>query len=204
LADIAVDSSVTGTIDPCAEPRAIRSVELIARMAAGDRPAFALFYDLHSPRVLGLLVRSLHHRADAEDVLQEVFHQVWRSAAQYSSQRSSPEVWVMLVARSRLLDFLRRRRRRSNESASMCQVTTPHVDPWAGLARDETSQLMHGALAQLPKEQRTAISLAFFGGLTHREVAAQQAIPLGTAKTRILLGIKSLRRILSGKEGTPT
>jgi RNA polymerase sigma-70 factor (ECF subfamily) len=195
-----VEAWVTEKIEPAAETRAIRSEELIAQMASGDRAAFALFYDFHSPRVLGLLVRSLGHRADAEDVLQETFHCLWRSAARYSPQRSSPEVWVMLVARSRLLDFLRRRR--SEVTGSIVQLTAPQVDPWAGLARDEANSCVHGALAQLPAEQRTAISLAFLGGLTHRQVAQRQAIPLGTVKTRILLGMRSLRQILSSQEGT--
>jgi len=108
----------------------------------------------------------------------------------------------MLIARSRLLDFLRRRR--PNVTGSPVQATAPQVDPWAGLARDEASKCVHSALAQLPAEQRTAISLAFFSGLTHQQVAHRQAIPLGTAKTRILLGIRSLRRILSAQKGSIT
>ena len=108
----------------------------------------------------------------------------------------------MLIARSRLLDFLRRRR--PGVTGSLAQATAPPVDPWEGLARDEANKSVQSALEQLPAEQRTAISLAFFSGLTHQQVAHQQAIPLGTAKTRILLGIRSLRRILSTNEGTDT
>ncbi|HEY4308663.1 MAG TPA: sigma-70 family RNA polymerase sigma factor [Pirellulales bacterium] len=175
-------------------PTGIRGEDLLARMAAGDRPAFALFYDLYAPRVLGNLLRGLRHRADAEDVLQETFHHVWRAAGQYSPDRSSPEVWLMLIARSRLIDFVRRRR--PHATGSLSAASAAPVDLMAGLAHDEAAARMKQALAKLPAEQQSAISLSYFGGLTHREVARQQNIPLGTAKTRILLGIRSLRKLL--------
>ena len=176
----------------------IRGEDLIARMAEGDRPAFALLYDLYAPRVLGSLLRGLRHRADAEDVLQETFYHVWRAAGQYSPQRSSPEVWLMLIARSRLIDFLRRKRPLA--TGSLANTTVPPVDPLAGLAHDEATARVKDALAQLPTEQQTAISLSYFGGFTHREVAEHQEIPLGTAKTRILLGIRSMRKMLSAAD----
>lgn len=179
-------------------PAGIRGEELIARMAAGDRPAFALFYDLYAPRVLGTLLRGLRHRADAEDVLQETFHRVWRAAPQYSAERSSPEVWLMLIARSRLIDFIRRRRPQA--TGLLAHASATPFDPLAGLAHDEAAAQVKNALARLPAEQRAAISLSYFGGLTHREVAAHEEIPLGTAKTRILLGIRSMRKMLSATE----
>ena len=193
------DASAGRTSQP-ADVRHVDDVRLMERIVAGDHAAFALLYDRHAPRVLGLLIRSLRHRADAEDVLQDTFHQVWRSSSQYAPQRSSPEVWVMLIARSRLLDFLRRRR--SDASGSLAHTEAAPTDPLASLTRDEAAQHVHAALARLPDEQRAVISLAFFGGLTHRQVAEQQEIPLGTAKTRILLGIRSLRNSLSVFERT--
>ena len=197
-----MDSCASRTVEPATEAPAIRSEDLIARIAAGDRLSFALFYDLHAPRVLGLLVRCLRHRADAEDVLQDTFHQLWRSAPQYAPHRSSPEVWLTLIARSRLVDFLRRRRPAA--TGTSVQPAAPHFDPLLGLAQDEAAEHVHSALARLPAEQRSAISLAFFEGLTHRQVAQRQGIPLGTAKTRILLGIRSLRKMLSSHEGNDT
>ena len=191
---------MSGTIDVTAQAPRVSSEHLIARIAGGDHLAFAQFYDRHAPRVLGSLVRSLRHRADAEDVLQEVFHQVWRAAARYSSQRSSPEVWLTLMARSRLLDFLRRRQ--PDSTGSLFQTVAPQYDPLASMSLDEAAQRLRAALRQLPEEQRSAISLAFFGGLTHQQVAREQDVPLGTAKTRILLGIRSLRRSLAALEGS--
>jgi RNA polymerase sigma-70 factor (ECF subfamily) len=189
---------VSRTIDTTAEERELSSEDLIARIAAGDHSAFALFYDLHAARILGWLIRNLKHRADAEDVLQETFHRVWRAAGHYSSRRSSPEVWLMLIARSRLLDFLRRKR--PEALGSLVQTVAPQVDLLADLQHGEAAERIHAAMQQLPDAQRSAIALAFFSGLTHQQVAERQCIPLGTAKTRILLGIKSLRKTLSTEE----
>jgi RNA polymerase sigma-70 factor (ECF subfamily) len=100
----------------------------------------------------------------------------------------------MLIARSRLIDFVRRRRPLA--TGSLSGASAAPVDPMAGLTLDEAAARMKQALAKLPAEQQSAISLSYFGGLTHREVAQQQDIPLGTAKTRILLGIRSLRKLL--------
>jgi RNA polymerase sigma-70 factor, ECF subfamily len=168
--------------------------QLLADIVTGDRSAYAAFYDRHAPRILGVLIRALRHRADAEDVLQETFHQVWRSAAQYSPLRSSPEVWLMLLARSRLLDFVRRRRPDANGALVYTEAQT--TDPLAELVRLESAQRVRLALERLPEEQRSVIALSYFRGLTHQQIAEQQAIPLGTAKTRILLGIRALRKSL--------
>lgn len=197
---VAKPSTSDGTAP--SETREIRffdSEQLLARITDGDERAYAVFYDRHAPRVLGLLIRGLRHRADAEDVLQDTFQQVWRSAGRYSAERSSPEVWLALIARSRLIDFLRRRR--FDLTGSLLQTQAPHFDPAENLMRDEAAERVNRALALLPEPQRAAIRLAFFGGLTHQQVAQQEEIPLGTAKTRILLGMRSLRHMLSKFEG---
>jgi len=168
--------------------------ELLADIVAGDRSAYAALYDRHAPRLLGMLIRALRHRADAEDVLQETFQQVWRSASYYSPQRSSPEAWLTLLARSRLLDFVRRRR--PDATGSLMQTEAPYTDPLVELAKIEAAQHVHQALGRLPAEQRAAIALSYFAGLTHQQIAEREAIPLGTAKTRILLGIRALRKTL--------
>lgn len=168
--------------------------QLLSDITAGDRSAYAAFYDRHASRILGVLIRALRHRADAEDVLQETFHQVWRSAQQYSSERSSPEVWLMLLARSRLLDFVRRRR--PDATGSLVQTEAQPIDPLAELVRAESAQRIRLALDRLPEEQRSVIALSYFKGMTHQQIAEFQSIPLGTAKTRILLGIRALRKSL--------
>jgi RNA polymerase sigma-70 factor (ECF subfamily) len=170
-------------------------LHLLSRIASGDAGAFAAFYDRHAPVVLGLLVKMLGRRADAEDVLQETFWQVWRQAARYDPARSSPQGWLVLLARSRALDSLRRRRPAGEAPDAADRAAD--ADPAHGLEQGEQARLVETALARLPEEQRRAIRLAFFGGLTHEQVAEQLAVPLGTAKTRIRLGMQRLRGLLA-------
>ena len=168
---------------------------LLQRIAAGDRTAFAALYDRHAPRLLALVRRWLNpHRGDAEDVLQEIFWQVWCHAGKYDCGRSPAEVWLVLLARSRSMDHLRRKRgERCSEASGEPAVTDA---PERALEDQEMAQQVRAALAQLPDEQRTAIVLAFFSGFTYEQVAQRLAIPVGTAKTRIRLGMKRLRDLL--------
>jgi len=174
--------------------------ELMQSIAQGDQAAFAAFYDRHAARVLGLLHKWMADRADVEDVLQEIFWQVWLRAAQYDPARAAPGVWLVLIARSRALDSLRRHRP-PGTPANLPEPVSP-LDPSSALERDEASRLVHQALAQLPEEQRTALVLTFYEGMTQEQVARCQAIPLGTAKTRIRLGMNRLRLLLG--DGTST
>lgn len=168
--------------------------QLVSRIASGDRAAFAEFYDRHAPAVLGLLLRLLGQRADADDVLQEAFLEVWRRAPQYDGARATPLGWLTLIARSRAVDHLRRRRPPNAPAPEAADVML--ADPADGLERREAAGCVRAALKQLPTEQRSAIGLAFFAGLTHEQVAQRLGVPLGTAKTRIRLGIQRLRALL--------
>ena len=167
--------------------------QLVNRIAEGDAEAFVDFYDRHAPRVLGMLVNMLRQRADAEDVLQEVFWQVWCNAKKYDPSRSPPEVWLLLLGRSRAVDKLRKRV--LNESPFGPEPTIL-LDPRDAMESNECNCRVKEALAELPDEQRSALTLAFYGGLTNEQVARQEAIPLGTAKTRIRLGMRRLRVLL--------
>ncbi len=175
--------------------------QLLARIACGDRAAFGAFYDRHAADVLGLLVKLLRIHVEAEDVLQEAFWQVWCQAGRYDSGRSSPRVWLILIARSRAMDRMRKRRREPG-GAPEGEPTTL-VDAADEIQRGESTQLARDALARLPAEQGGAISLAFFGGLTHEQIAQVQGVPLGTVKTRIRLGMKRLREELVSSERVP-
>jgi len=168
--------------------------DLLRAIASGDRAAFGAFYDRHAPRVLGLLVRLVRHRADADEVLQDTFWQVWTQAGQYDPDRAAPQAWLVLIARSRAFDLLRRRARRT-EPAIEREPCRCH-DAAGELAAAESSREVHAAVSRLPDEQRQAVWLAFFGGLTHDQIARQQGIPLGTVKTRIRLGMRRLREML--------
>jgi RNA polymerase sigma-70 factor (ECF subfamily) len=168
--------------------------ELMQAIAANDAAAFAAFYDRHAPRVLGVLRRLLGQPGDAEDALQEAFWQVWERAERFDPGRSSPLVWLLLIARSRALDLLRRR----GGERPIAAIAEPagDADPGLPVERSEDRQRVRRALAAIPGEQRHAIDLAFFGGLTHDQIARRLGLPLGTVKTRIRLGLRRLRDLL--------
>jgi len=172
----------------------------MGRIAAGDREAFARLFDHHSPLVLGFLVRILGSRSEAEEVLQEVFLQVWRQASRYEPGRSTPRGWILVLARSRALDTLRsresRQRREVEVSADGPLPASPPVGT-AGLEARERQAQVSSALDLLPAEQRRCIELAFFEGLTQSQIAHRLDAPLGTVKSRIHLGMNKLRQVLS-------
>jgi RNA polymerase sigma-70 factor (ECF subfamily) len=171
--------------------------QIVQDIVKGDEAAFAVFYDRHAARVLGMLIRLLGRRDEAEDVLQEAFWQVWRCAERYNPARSSPLVWLILIARSRALDLLRRRKA---ETALEDQDDPEiHGDPSLDVERQELAQNVRAGLDQLPEAQRHAVRLAFYDGLTHEQVAHSQNVPLGTAKTRIRLGMERLRDLLDSQ-----
>lgn len=173
--------------------------QLLQRTAQGDCQAFAEFYDRHAARAFGLLVKLLPTRSDAEDVLQEVFWQVWRTAGRFDARRGSPAVWVFAIARSRAIDELRRRPRAAMvSSAEMPAVAIAEQfhSPFDDLLENERQSAVRQALEGLPLEQQTAIMMSFFRGQSHAQVAREQGIPLGTVKTRIALAMKRLRNLL--------
>jgi RNA polymerase sigma-70 factor (ECF subfamily) len=168
--------------------------ELVRRMASGDSQALAAFYDRHAGRVLGLLLRLVPDRAEAEDLLQQTFWEVWTRAGQFDPARSRPTTWLLLIARSRGLDRARRRSATVGLAGVPEPVTRAEVS--ADLEQGETGRQVADALARLPEEQRQAIQLAFYGGLTHEQIARQLSLPLGTVKSRIRIGMQRLRELL--------
>jgi len=170
-------------------------VELMRRVAGGDREAFAALYDRLAPRVFGLALHLLRNRGDAEDVLQETFLRVWGRAATFDPRKCPPEGWVLMIARCRAVDRLRRRQPTADDPAEPAAEEPPGRE----LERAEVAGRVAAALAGLPAEQAEAIRLAFFGGLTHEQVARALAVPLGTVKTRIRLGMIRLRDRLGAR-----
>ena len=183
------------------------AANLVARIAKGDREAFSLFYDALASVAFGLIRRVLRDPGVAEEVLQDVFWEVWRDAPQYDPGRGSPEAWLLMRAKSRAIDKLRSIRRREktfvatvDESVARAPDTGPDR-PGAGL--EERGHVERG-LTQLPAAQRLVIELAFFGGLTQSEIATRLGEPLGTVKTRARLGLERLRSVLGGEQRPKT
>jgi len=190
-----------GTVAPDA------TVRLLGEIARGDRDAFARFYDLHAALVHTFALRILRERGEAEEVVQDVFVQVWRQAETYSADRGTPEAWLITLTRSRGIDKLRSRRRRDEMARP---ADNPDRLPAPAVAESATGQAearatLGGALADLPAAQRSVLELAYFDGLTQSEIAARLGEPLGTVKTRMRSGLERLRGALSvGRQAAGT
>jgi len=172
----------------------------LARIAGGDQHALAELYDRHARLVFSLALRILQERGDAEDVVQDVFAQVWSQAGRYDPGRGAVAAWMLTLARSRAIDRLRARRSRP-ESAADSGAADSLADPAAtqdlDLLSAEQVQRLRRAVDQLPEPQRVALDLAYYDGLTHAEIAARLSEPLGTIKTRIRQAVIKLRESLS-------
>jgi RNA polymerase sigma-70 factor, ECF subfamily len=177
------------------------ALHLIQQVAKQDRDAFSQLYDRFSTLVFTLAMRMLKARSDAEDLLQEVFVQVWRQAENYSAERGSPEAWIVNIARSRAIDKIRsiRRMQKSFVLTDDPARAESSENVESSAAESETRLTMNSALANLPDTQRKVLELAYFDGLTQSEIADRLAEPLGTVKTRMRSGIQKLREILGAK-----
>ena len=174
-------------------------IALIRSAAAGDQGSVAALYDATSPQVFGLVLRILGDRAAAEEVLLDVFTQVWRQAGSYDAARGSPLGWILTIARTRAIDRLRSSRRFEEmrqpiDAAADARSTL--ASPEEATAAAERERMVRGALTSLGAEQRQVIELAYFSGLSHTEISAATGVPLGTVKTRARLGMEKLAEIL--------
>ena len=175
-----------------------RLATFISRMADGDQSAMSALYDATNRLVYGLVLRILCDPAIAEEVMLDVYMQVWRQAAGYDMQRGSPLAWLMTVARSRAIDRLRSGIQRQQREEPL-EHADNHSSP-ANIEEEVCASELRGrvqaALDLLSPEQREVIELAYYGGLSHSEIAARLATPLGTVKTRTRLGMMKLRESL--------
>ena len=183
-------------------------MELVRRMQSGDEQALGAFYDRWFPVVSGVVARILRSDGDVEDVIEETFWQAWRQADRFVEGRGSVQTWLLTIARSRALDRLRAARRRREESldesgaldaapAGDDAPASSASDPSFAVEHAERRRIVLAALADLPGEQRQALELGYFGGLSQTEIAEQTGQPLGTVKTRMRLAMQKLRERLS-------
>jgi RNA polymerase sigma-70 factor (ECF subfamily) len=176
-------------------------VPLLAAAAGGDEGAFEELYRSTSSRAFGLAVRMVRDRAVAEEVVLDAYAQLWRKARQYDADRGPVIAWILLLVRSRAIDRLRFEALPTRAMLPVDEIESERADaapdPEASTLETERAQRVREALATLPREQRVAIEAAFFGGLSHSEVAAALDAPLGTVKTRIRTGLLTLRRLLA-------
>lgn len=171
---------------------------LLERCGTGDREAFAAVYDRVAGRVNGLTRRIVRDAAQAEEVTQEVLLDVWRKAAAFDPSRGSALSWVLMIAHRRSVDRVRASQSQSARDDGYESHRPPQLaDPTAEDATDRVrSVAVRAAVAQLSEGQRRALEMAYFEGRTHREIAEELEIPLGTAKTRVRDGLRHLRQTL--------
>jgi RNA polymerase sigma factor (sigma-70 family) len=173
---------------------------LIAQIVQRQSLALSQLYDRYARLVYSVAYRSLNSVEESEELVMDVFSQVWRLADRYDGQKARVDTWIMMMARSRILDRLRNRQRfMKTTTASVeaeIQSTKTSVDPMEEASLSERRTQVLTALSQLPPEQRQVIELAYYSGLSHREIAAQTDLSLGTVKTRIRLGLSKLQAAL--------
>lgn len=174
---------------------------LIGRIGTQDDRALASLYDATASRVFGLVGRMVNDAALAEEVVEDTYWQVWRQAMRFDASRGRPLTWLLAMARSRAIDAIRRRERKAHvaldgdELAAVCDELRP--GPQESLAAQRGRQLLTSALAALAPQPRQLVSLAFFRGLTHEEIAECMGLPLGTVKSQIRRALQGLKQSLA-------
>ena len=191
-------SAGAARIDPVAPLPGLAG--LVEQMAQGRQDALARLYDETSSVLNGLLLRILERPEDAEEVLLDVYMKAWKYAARYSEKRGSVQAWLMIMARNAAIDRIRQKRAQPKTLAFEPEATpepeSSEASPEEQTAERERRRRVQIVLRELPPEQREVVELAFFGGLTHTELAEHLREPLGTIKSRIRMGLMRLRGLI--------
>jgi RNA polymerase sigma-70 factor, ECF subfamily len=164
---------------------------LIARVRAADKDAMAAIYDRYSGIVYGVALRVLGETMAAEDVVQEVFFQLWRDPGAFNADRGKLPAWLAVIARNRAIDHLRKRPPEDDIEELSISVDQDIEDE---AVRRQVAVKVQAVISQLPQQQRKTLEMAFFQGMTHSEIASKTGEPLGTIKTRIRTGLLTLRK----------
>jgi len=176
--------------------------QLMRAVAAGSSDALGRLYDRHAAVAFGLARRILMRVEDAEEVVQDVFAQVWRDAARYMPERATVAGWIIMLTRTRAIDRLRARNARPDQSQGkdpslVAPLAAKGRDPEQVAVSEEDGRQIRQALAGLPPEQRLLVDLAYYEGLTQSEIAERTGVPLGTVKTRVRAAMATLRSVLA-------
>jgi RNA polymerase sigma-70 factor, ECF subfamily len=173
--------------------------DLIAAVAGGDHPALLALYDRHGRIAYGLAYRILGDAGAAEEAVQDAYLRVWRRAATFDGARGNVRSWLLTIVHHCAIDLVRRRAGAPPVVAGLDAMADRRSvpDAWSEVSGRMENERVRTAVETLPGEQRRAIELAFFDGLTHREIAERDDLPLGTVKGRLRLGLKQLSRLLA-------
>ena len=177
--------------------------ELMARIQAQDDKAIAILYRRHTPLLRSVIGRIINNDCNVDDLLQVVFLEVWRQAAHYDEAKGKALGWIVTLARRRAIDKLRKKQTYSRAQERLREEPEPalHLGADEEVAATDTAKIFNRVIGTLPVAQREALNFAFYRGLSHREIAAQTGIPLGTIKTRLELAIRKVRTALVAMGG---
>jgi RNA polymerase sigma-70 factor (ECF subfamily) len=186
------------SVSPPLQPGAPSDLDLMQAIQAEDPDALAQLYDRYNGILKALILRVVHNEAEADDLLQEIFMEIWNQAKNFSAQKGKPLGWMVTLARRRAIDGLRKKQAYVRAEERLQNETEQQPDAWVHNATEEaivlgdTRVLMRKVINGLPPAQQQAIDLAFFQGMSQREIAAKTNTPLGTVKTRLELGLKKI------------
>lgn len=172
--------------------------ELIALVGKGDGTALMTLYDRHNRQAFGLAYRILGDAATAEEVVQDAFMALWRNATSFDTTRGAVRTWLLTIVHNRSIDRFRSAKSRGGTvELEVADYAGANTDPWDDVTERLDGAQVRAAVAELPPDQRTAVELAYFQGLTHQEIAEQTQTPLGTVKGRLRLGLRKLSTSLA-------
>ena len=186
------------SVSPPLELGAPSDLDLMQAIQAENPDALAQLYDRYNGILKALILRVVHNEAEADDLLQEIFMEIWNQAKNFSAQKGKPLGWMVTLARRRAIDGLRKKQAYARAEERLQNEIEQQPDAWVHNATEEaivlgdTRALMRKVIAGLPPAQQQAIDLAFFQGMSQREIAAKTNTPLGTVKTRLELGLKKI------------
>ena len=185
-------------ITPPLEPGEPTDLELMRGIQEEDPEALSKLYDRYNGIIKALILRVVHNEAEADDLLQEIFMELWNQAKNFSAQKGKPLGWMVTLARRRAIDGLRKKQAYMRAGERLQNETEQQPDAWVHNSTEEeitfsdTRILVRKVINSLPPAQREAVDLAFFRGMSQREIAAKTNTPLGTVKTRLELGLKKI------------
>jgi RNA polymerase sigma-70 factor (ECF subfamily) len=185
-------------LTPRIEEGSPSDLELMRGIQAEDPDALSQLYDRYNGILKALILRVVHNEAEADDLLQEIFMEIWKQAKNFSPEKGKPLGWMVTLARRRAIDGLRKRQAYQRAEERLQAETEQQPDAWVQNTTEEeisfsdTRTLVRKMLDRIPTAQRQAIELAFFRGMSQREIASKTNTPLGTVKTRLELGLKKI------------
>jgi RNA polymerase sigma factor (sigma-70 family) len=202
--DVVSENPSTGISDNSLEDSS--DTQLLNQITQQNQQALSTLYDRYHRLVYTIAQRSLNSPEDSEEIVIDVFSQVWRSADRYKPDRARVDTWILMMARSRILDRLRSKQRHGKSTTACMEVAqenplqTAPTDPAEDVILRERRTTVLTALVQLPEQQRQVLEMAYYQGLSQSEIVAQTGMALGTVKTRMRLGLNKLRGLLGDLE----